>query len=39
MAEQWVEVAGSVPFVAASGRNGLQLVCKRDNKPFVTNTP
>jgi phytoene dehydrogenase-like protein len=39
MAGQWVEVGGGVPFVAASGRNVLQLVCKRDNNPFVTNTP
>jgi len=39
MAGQWVEPGGGVPMVAASGRNVIQLICKRDKKPFVTRLP
>jgi phytoene dehydrogenase-like protein len=36
MAGQWVEPGGSIPNVAVSGRNVMQLICKQDKKPFVT---
>jgi phytoene dehydrogenase-like protein len=36
MAGQWVEPGGSVPIVAMSGRNAIQLVCHADHRPFVT---
>jgi phytoene dehydrogenase-like protein len=36
MAGQWVEPGGSVPIVAMSGRNVLQLICHRDGREFVT---
>ncbi|GAH96642.1 unnamed protein product, partial [marine sediment metagenome] len=36
MAGQWVEPGGGVPMVAMSGRNVIQIICKRDKKPFVT---
>jgi phytoene dehydrogenase-like protein len=36
MAGQWVEPGGTVAFVAISGRNVIQLICKQDKKPFVT---
>lgn len=39
MAGQWVEPGGSVPIVAMSGRNVLQLICHRDGKAFVTSVP
>jgi phytoene dehydrogenase-like protein len=39
MAGQWVEPGGGVPMVAVSGRNVIQLICKRDKKPFVTRLP
>jgi phytoene dehydrogenase-like protein len=39
MAGQWVEPGGSVPMAARSGRNVIQLICKRDKKPFVTRLP
>jgi phytoene dehydrogenase-like protein len=35
MAGQWVEPGGSVPIVAMSGRNVIQLICHADGKPFV----
>jgi phytoene dehydrogenase-like protein len=35
MAGQWVEPGGSVPLVAISGRNAVQLICHADGKPFV----
>lgn len=39
MIGQWVEPGGSVPVVAMSGRNAIQLICHADRKPFVTTTP
>jgi phytoene dehydrogenase-like protein len=39
MAGQWVQPGGSVPAVAMSGRNAIQIVCDRDSKPFVTSRP
>lgn len=39
MAGQWVEPGGSVPVVAMSGRNAIQLLCHDDGRPFVTEIP
>jgi phytoene dehydrogenase-like protein len=39
MAGQWVEPGGGVPTAAMSGRNVIQILCKRDHKTFVTQTP
>ena len=39
LAGQWVEPGGSVPVVAMSGRNAIQLICHEDGKAFVTQTP
>jgi phytoene dehydrogenase-like protein len=39
MAGQWVEPGGGVPTAALSGRNVIQIICKRDRKKFVTQTP
>jgi len=36
MAGQWVEPGGTVAFVAVSGRNVIQLICKQDKKRFMT---
>jgi phytoene dehydrogenase-like protein len=36
MASQWVEPGGSVPLVALSGRNAVQMICHNDRKMFVT---
>ncbi|MCB0132784.1 MAG: NAD(P)/FAD-dependent oxidoreductase [Caldilineaceae bacterium] len=38
MAGHWVEPGGSVPIVAMSARNVLQLICAADGKPFQTAT-
>lgn len=39
MAGQWVEPGGSVPVVAMSGRNVVQLICDADGREFTTTTP
>jgi len=39
MAGQWVEPGGGLPRAAFSGRNVVQILCKRDKKPFVTTIP
>jgi phytoene dehydrogenase-like protein len=39
MAGQWVEPGGGVPTAAMSGRNVIQIICKRDPRPFVAKTP
>ncbi len=39
MAGQWVMPGGSLPYVAVSGRDVIQILCKKDKKPFVTTTP
>lgn len=36
MAGQWVAPGGGLPMVALSGRNVVQLICRRDKKPFST---
>ena len=36
LAGQWVEPGRSVPIVAMSGRNVIQLICHTDGRPFVT---
>lgn len=38
MAGQWVQPGGSVPAVAMSGRNAVQIICHRDGREFVTST-
>jgi phytoene dehydrogenase-like protein len=35
MTGQWVEPGGGIPAVAVSGRNVIQLVCRRDKRPFA----
>ena len=37
MAGQWVEPAGGLPMVAKSGRDVIQLLCKRDGKRFAVS--
>lgn len=39
MAGQWVEPGGGVPTAALSGRNLVQILCKRDRRTFVTQRP
>jgi len=39
MAGQWVEPGGGVPTAAMSARNVIQIICKRDGKTFMTQTP
>lgn len=39
MAGQWVQPGGSLPAVAMSGRNAVQIICDRDKREFVTITP
>jgi phytoene dehydrogenase-like protein len=34
LAGQWVEPGGSVPVVAMSGRNAIQLICREEGRPF-----
>ncbi len=38
MAGQWVEPGGSVPVVAMSGRNAIQMICHADGQPFEATT-
>jgi len=35
MVGQWVEPGGTVPIVAMSGRNAIQMICHADHRPFV----
>lgn len=35
MAGQWVEPGGTVPIVAMSGRNVIQMICHADHRPFI----
>ncbi|NTV36099.1 MAG: NAD(P)/FAD-dependent oxidoreductase, partial [Anaerolineaceae bacterium] len=37
LAGQWVEPGGSVPVVAMSGRNAVQLICHAERIPFTTS--
>lgn len=39
MTGQWVEPGGGLPPAAFSGRNVIQILCKRDKKPFLTTVP
>ena len=39
MAGQWVFMGGGVPGAVMSGRNLIQIICKKDKKKFVTSTP
>jgi phytoene dehydrogenase-like protein len=39
MVGQWVEPGGGTPAVAASGRNAIQIICKRDRKKFIATKP
>jgi phytoene dehydrogenase-like protein len=39
MAGQWVEPGGSVPVVAASGRNVVRVLCHQDGREFTTSLP
>jgi phytoene dehydrogenase-like protein len=39
MAGQWVQPGGSLPAVAMSGRNAIQIICDKDKKEFVTTKP
>jgi len=36
---QWVEPGGGVPAVAMSGRNVVQIICKKEKKKFITSRP
>jgi len=36
MAGQWVNPGGGMPTAALSGNHTIQLICKRDNKKFIT---
>ncbi|MHA1903169.1 MAG: phytoene desaturase family protein [Candidatus Thorarchaeota archaeon] len=39
MAGQWVLPGGGVPGCIYTGRNAIQILCKRDKKPFRTKIP
>jgi phytoene dehydrogenase-like protein len=39
MVGQWVEPGGGMPTAVMSGRNVTQLICKNDNKGFISNGP
>ena len=39
MAGQWVQPGGGIPSGAMTGRYVIQMLCKRDKKPFVATTP
>ncbi len=39
MVGHWVEPGGGLPPAALSGRNLIQIICKKDKRPFVTTTP
>ncbi len=39
MAGQWVEPGGGLPGVAPSGRNIIQMICRKDRVKFVTSEP
>ncbi|HSQ77340.1 MAG TPA: FAD-dependent oxidoreductase, partial [Nitrospirota bacterium] len=36
MAGQWVEPGGGLPAVAMSGRNVIQIICKKEKRTFTT---
>jgi phytoene dehydrogenase-like protein len=39
MAGQWVHPGGGVPGAVTSGRHVMQVICKKDKRPFVTTVP
>ena len=39
MAGQWVVPGGGVPSCLYSGRQAVEIMCRRDGKPFVTGIP
>ena len=39
MAGQWVEPGGGLPPAATSGRDAIQMICKRDGQRFVALVP
>ena len=39
MAGQWVNPGGGMPTAAISGNHTIQLICKKDKKPFITTKP
>jgi len=39
MIGQWVEPGGGLPPAATSGRNVIQMICKRDGNPFEARLP
>ena len=39
MAGQWVMPGGGVPTCLYSGRHAIQILCRRDGKPFSTSLP
>ena len=39
MIGQWVQPGGGVPTGAMHGREILQVICRRDHRPFVTSQP
>jgi phytoene dehydrogenase-like protein len=38
MAGQWVEPGGGLPAVAMSGRNVIQIICRKERKEFTTSS-
>jgi phytoene dehydrogenase-like protein len=38
MAGQWVAPGGGVPNAAMSGRNVIQIICKKEKRRFTTTT-
>jgi phytoene dehydrogenase-like protein len=39
MAGQWVHPGGGVNGAVTSGRHVIQVICKKDKRPFVTTVP
>jgi phytoene dehydrogenase-like protein len=39
MVGQWVEPGGGTPAIASSGRNVIQIICKRDGRKFTARVP
>jgi phytoene dehydrogenase-like protein len=39
MAGQWVQPGGGVPTAAQSGRDVIEMICKRDGVPFAAQVP
>jgi len=39
MAGQWVEPSGGTPAAVMSGRNVIQIICKKDKRPFIAMVP